>query len=643
MPRTSHRSAIRFPLAVVALALGIGSPLPASAQPSSPCIGGTIAFAPGGEMDLGSTGLGHGRELVQSAPVGFTILRRCEDDSSPCHTNSDCGDAECVSTCDCDADHACDIAGPVAARRCVTDLKPCDSDADCAGSASCVHLFGPPQPVSSAGVPTCIVSYFEEPLTGTADLSTGELALSTAIRSRWMLGLNVDVPCPRCGAPDEDPRLGDTFTCEGGQSPGASCRVDGVTEAFGGVSYDCAPSLAANVTGPGLTIHLGELTTATATATADLPCGNIAFRSNPLNAPTNPGKCLDDQSACTSNADCRRCTGNDSIACDADDDCTGNGVCAEAPDQPISCGFWCHCGFCDGITTMPCLGDSQCPPGMECRAGTGFGTQGNIPQQRPNDCNEDQFRCDGPEPETCATTTNEACSGNPSRACATNQDCADFGDGACVAAARSCFASRITRSGSAGAPSSHCSLSAAPCSTNDDCDEGSGACVTGAMASDLAGLFCSGATASAAVNAVHGITGPGAISLPVLVQACRCDGEEPGCEAICACAFAEDGAACDDGDPCTANDTCSAGACAPGEKVCVPTTTLAEPATCGDWNGDDELTASDAQGVLQAAVGIHVCAPQVCDYDGNGSITSNDALGVLRASVELPSTPACPP
>jgi hypothetical protein len=65
-------------------------------------------------------------------------------------------------------------------------------------------------------------------------------------------------------------------------------------------------------------------------------------------------------------------------------------------------------------------------------------------------------------------------------------------------------------------------------------------------------------------------------------------------------------------------------------------------AVCGDVTGDGALSATDALGVLRAAVDLFVCALEVCDFDGSGTVTASDALAVLRAAVGLEAEPACP-
>ncbi len=74
--------------------------------------------------------------------------------------------------------------------------------------------------------------------------------------------------------------------------------------------------------------------------------------------------------------------------------------------------------------------------------------------------------------------------------------------------------------------------------------------------------------------------------------------------------------------------------------------------TCGDPVVDagagsplraEIITASDALLILNAAVGLQVCAPCICDVTGEGSVTASDALLVLSAAVGLDVTLNCPP
>ena len=72
------------------------------------------------------------------------------------------------------------------------------------------------------------------------------------------------------------------------------------------------------------------------------------------------------------------------------------------------------------------------------------------------------------------------------------------------------------------------------------------------------------------------------------------------------------------------------------------TTTMMPSESCGDPNGDQTVTASDALLVLRAAVGSDVCQRCICDADGSGTTIASDALLVLRIAVGLPLSLDCP-
>jgi hypothetical protein len=65
-------------------------------------------------------------------------------------------------------------------------------------------------------------------------------------------------------------------------------------------------------------------------------------------------------------------------------------------------------------------------------------------------------------------------------------------------------------------------------------------------------------------------------------------------------------------------------------------------ALCGDFNGDGSVSATDALGVLNAAVGLASCDVEECDIDGSGGITATDALSALNAAVGQEIVMACP-
>ena len=64
---------------------------------------------------------------------------------------------------------------------------------------------------------------------------------------------------------------------------------------------------------------------------------------------------------------------------------------------------------------------------------------------------------------------------------------------------------------------------------------------------------------------------------------------------------------------------------------------------CGDFTADGSLTASDALGALNTAVGIATCQLCVCDVDQSGGVVATDALLILNAAVGLPVPISCAP
>jgi hypothetical protein len=88
------------------------------------------------------------------------------------------------------------------------------------------------------------------------------------------------------------------------------------------------------------------------------------------------------------------------------------------------------------------------------------------------------------------------------------------------------------------------------------------------------------------------------------------------------------------------------------ESVCRPTSMAAPGGKpggdaalavggCGDASEDGNLTASDALGILKAAVGSKSCLICVCDVDNSNKVTASDALRTLRFVVGQPVTLDC--
>lgn len=506
------------------------------------CTSAELFTRAGSDLDSGWTGVGHDADIVEGASITFRTLRRCSDNQAACTKDSDCGNADCVATCDCNDDTSCEVTGPTGPKNCLTTLAPCTSNADCATGVACVNVFGPPLPLSSGGTPVCVLTYFDGDLSGTADSATGEAVTTANLRSRVFLGINLAQPCPRCGTLGQQPEVGDTFTCEGGQFPNAACTVEGVSPDFGGTSTDCPPDLSGSISGSGLAIRFREVTTGTTSRTAQLSCANFAVTSHPSKG---TGKCTDTSAACTTNADCKRCTGDPTTACTSDAQCTGKGSCSEAPDQPITCGYWCHCGFCNNNGSLPCFDNTDCPEGQQCAVGTGSGNVPNAPQQKPNDCSGDKFICGLGDDEKCANTIQGKCSLQDFRSCSDDSTCMANGAGVCNFELRPCFEPRITRQGTPSPLGSYCEQARTVCTTNGDCGAGD-VCIDDSSVAETAALFCVPATSNPAVNSAAGITGPGSVQLSGFIKVCRCGDGKIGCDEQCDDSNTNNGDGCSD-------------------------------------------------------------------------------------------------
>jgi cysteine-rich repeat protein len=500
------------------------------------CTSGNFVSQAQSDLDTGWKGLAHNQDLVAGATISIDVVRRCTNDKTKtCTLDSDCPGSTCVPYCDCDDPNnsTCEITGPTQQPRCVNNLAPCTTNGDCGTGVACQRFFGPPLPVSAANVPACITTYFQGNLTGTADATTGESLASANLRSRVHLGLQNDQPCPLCGPLSQNPQVGQTFTCVGGPKQGQSCKVEAVSPVFGGVSSDCPPDVTTNVSGDGLAIIFKEVSTGTLTRTA-------ALRSPINGSPTGPLFCTDTGAACTSNADCLRCTNDTAVACTTNGDCSG-GTCAAAPDQPIACGFYSHCGFCNNDPLKPCFDNSDCPQGQTC--GVGNSTTGQ--QTQPNGCSD--LVCERANSEECCNSTvdgsacpsavstplNGNCSTKKYLGCTTNTDCANNNAGTCVKKPLPCFGNTITREGAASPLGKYCvnDINKGACNSNADCNPGP--CVDDTSEPTTVAMFCVPKTASSAINGAGGIPGPGAITFKGVIFACRCGDGTKGCDEEC--------------------------------------------------------------------------------------------------------------
>jgi hypothetical protein len=218
---------------------------------------------------------------------------------------------------------------------------------DCsAGGTRCPALggapgdfFGAPIPLSSGGVPACIVNRLRTGVGGSVDTKSGCGELSLHLTASIFLGEEVARPCPVCrgDATANDGTRGGT--CAGGATPGAACDAQSAG-AFGATSNDCAPNPGKNA--GDLTIDVAPLTTGGVELAPTLKCKAVTEK--------DAGRCH-----CAAQAQPSACVGT---PCDAAGRCT---------DGPID-------GACDGAPWRGCLpgtGRANCedvePGSGECQ------------------------------------------------------------------------------------------------------------------------------------------------------------------------------------------------------------------------------------------------------------------------------------
>lgn len=513
-------------LRVLKVAVGQPGTLDCSCNASVRCTSLNVSARNSSRLDYGWSGQAHDLEQSSGTLFSADVLRRCANNGARCDRTEDCPGSDCLSTCDCLVDKECEFDGPSQSRRCLLTQEKCNTNADCENS-ECVHLLGPAQPSSWAGHPVCTVTSIAGSLSGTVNTDTGETTWTGRLRRLTYLGLSNAQPCPRCGAPNQTLEVGEQSLCEGGLNDGAECTVDSVHSQFGGTSYDCPPVPDFDEIGTeGNAMGVVSMTTATASKTAMLPCTDTGLQSHPSRG---NGECIDTNSPCTSNADCKRCTGDPSIPCSDSQACGDAGECGEAPLQPVTCGFWCHCGFCDGDTTSPCFSDEECEPGSSCIAAD----EDDDSQLKPNACDLDQNICGIVDDEECESTLEGRCALATHLVCASDAECAEVDAGDCNTTQLQCFEPRISRTGSSDPVGGHClDAEGTACLTDGDCGV-AGSCVHYSINASTVGLYCAPKDRTPTLAAAAGTTGPAAWTLLSLITFCSCGDLIVGCSEEC--------------------------------------------------------------------------------------------------------------
>jgi len=390
-------------------------------------------------LDVGWTGFGHDQDLADGAKIALRISSvtgsgpdscgeatiggvdpaagncRCNHDRLAectkfgvdpvgcgtglgCTTNADC------KVCSTSMGMACLVDGDCpTGEHCLNGLQtPTCTAGQCVGTCEC--YLAPPEPVSVATTPRCIVRKLAADVSGTWNVDTGESELTVPIRMRAYGGETLGSPCPVCvGDVTVDDGVRDG-TCLYGQNDGGPCDADALDATFplpngGAHSYDCYPSLGKNIAGVGVDLPM-TLTTGSVTLSAANPCGLVP------GGPTEVcpcGACSDATfRACSSNADCGACTTNA--------DCGSLGECG--PGNRCSCGpagilqpraNQCTTGVCldlgdgahgecdvgpdftwcdgalraDGSPLVSCLSNTDCDQ-LDCGSGAGLGLCGTC-------------------------------------------------------------------------------------------------------------------------------------------------------------------------------------------------------------------------------------------------------------------------
>lgn len=308
---------------------GGGTPTPTSTASGS-CEGNnltlTVTSNPGSDLDTGWTGISHNSVATSESQV-TTNLNNCNDDGI------------------------------------------CDVD----GSALVGLPFGAPLPLSSGGVPVCVLNTFRAAITGTYECATGCGESVVNLTSSVFLVQDIAQPCPICvgdATPNDGQKGG---TCTGGKAPGAPCDVGGVSEQFGSTSNDCLPT--GSSVGD-LAIDLSPLTTGTVTVTAATACVSIGSIGQCFCPGQNrPNAC--DDGICQANGQCSSpidglCSNQKFRSCrpgtgteDCDATFPGAGTCVDTP-RPCFTDTITRTGVCGTVTGT--LVASFCVPATKAPA-----------------------------------------------------------------------------------------------------------------------------------------------------------------------------------------------------------------------------------------------------------------------------------
>ena len=492
----------------------------------------TVAFSgnatdPVSILDTGFSGISHRSPIVSNGDV--TIDLNCGASSRPCgvcpvtgpvvNANAGAGKLDnqrcsndpslkCAADATCTAGvnkcsggvndggactvTACGAPGTCNAGTCVggpNNGAGCCNGGFCRSGVpapTCGFYFGTPLALAAGGVSTCVVNNFKQPITGTANVETGDASTTSFLTAKVYSGIAVDNPCPRCSDVGPFNDTVTTGTCDDGPHIGKSCDANGEIPSrpdFGRTSLDCPPNPAGIIAT--LTIDLSSKTgTVIKTLSAASP--------NCSDAPGN--KCL-----------CDTCNNVNAELCDDNSDCP-NG-------PPASIGAICGGKRCLGGPNLgvACNNNSECPGVAQGCGRPGEPTKPSACSDNtsihgfPNnhfDCSDQDLdgvgECeDGPNDGNCSLA-----SGHAQRGCTGGSEVVDCGGpGTCISAPRKCF---LTGGGAASNNPGSDTLIAVGMADTPMGDVSN---------PTLGAVFCVAPTTASAINKVAGLPGPSRITI----------------------------------------------------------------------------------------------------------------------------------
>jgi hypothetical protein len=352
------------------LALGI-----ASADGSGPDACGTATIA-GVDPRPGNCRCNQNNHQICNEP--FSVDADDCDIPRSCTTDADCRVCSVTTSMACTTAESCPTG-----EYCMTGpFLPTCAGGQCAGTCQCFEA--PPEPQQPAAASYCVLRRMQSDVTGTWNLDTGEHLLETSVRYLRYLGETIAEPCPTC-AGDATPNDGDRDgVCVNGHNDGASCDANALNVSLPGGdphSYDCMPSSGKNVSGAGQLVS-ARLTTETQSFSATVECG---FSIAPESCP------------------CGICSGDTTVACSSNSDCTGFGTCGrlgEGNTRPNGC--------TDGVCNAVADGEGECDTGPDDTYCDGL-VQGNgrpfVGCNTNSDCEATDCDNSTPSPDGCGNCT----------------------------------------------------------------------------------------------------------------------------------------------------------------------------------------------------------------------------------------------